>query len=162
MTALLALYTVMYPADTAAMFVYVCGFGKTGCGSGRRRGRFVRAVPPATGWSQKIILISTHEDRAKIGKQFGGDRHCKKNGGRSRGGYKKMTGDLGVGCALECVGLARFWKTVFGAVRPAATLGGGCPGWRAGWLRWKYLTVNVGVKGGIGPPHLHPQLMRTC
>lgn len=54
--------------------------------------------------ASKIFLVSTHEDRAELGKQFGADEIISVRGDEAIRQIKEKTDDLGVDCALECVG----------------------------------------------------------
>ncbi len=111
--------------------------------------------------AKQIILISTHEDRAKIGRQFGATDIVEKREEEAVAVIKNMTDNLGVDCALECVGLPASWKTVFGVVRPGGNIGFvGVPVGVPDIIVRDLLNSNVGVKGGIAPAATYiPQLM---
>ena len=67
--------------------------------------------------AEKIILLSTHEDRAKIGEQFGATDIVAARGDEAITQVKALTNDLGVDCVLESVGMKGSWDTAFGIVR---------------------------------------------
>ncbi len=111
--------------------------------------------------AKQIILISTHQDRAKVGKKFGATDIVAEREEAAAAAIKKMTGDLGVDCALECVGLPASWKTAFLAVRRGGNIGFvGVPVGVPDLAVRNLLDSNIGVKGGIAPAATYiPQLM---
>jgi threonine dehydrogenase-like Zn-dependent dehydrogenase len=115
--------------------------------------------------AKQIILISTHEDRAKVGRQFGATDILAKRGLEAVAAIKAQTNNLGVDCALECVGLPASWKTVFGVVRPGGKIGFvGVPVDVPDIVVRDLLVSNVGVQGGIAPaatyiPELLPDVL---
>ena len=111
--------------------------------------------------AKQIILISTHEDRSEVGRQFGATEILAKRGDEAVAAVKAQTNNLGVDCALECVGMPESWKTVFGAVRPGGKIGFvGVPVGVPDIAVKNLLATNIGVKGGIAPAATYiPQLM---
>jgi threonine dehydrogenase-like Zn-dependent dehydrogenase len=110
--------------------------------------------------AERIILLSTHEDRAAIGRQFGATDIIAARGDEAVKQVKALTGDLGVDCALECVGTEDSWNTVLSIVRAGANIGFvGIP--HAPDLSLQTLfSRNIGVKGGLAPAASYiPQLM---
>jgi len=73
--------------------------------------------------ASKIFLISTHEDRAKIGERFGATDIISARGDNAIRQVKALTNDLGVDCGLECVGTADAWNTILGMVRVGGNVG---------------------------------------
>ena len=111
--------------------------------------------------AKRIILISTHQDRAAIGKKFGATDIVEKRDEEAAKEIKVKTNDLGVDCVLECVGLPASWETAFGAVRPGGSIGFvGVPVNVPDIVVRKLFESNVGVKGGRAPAATYiPQLM---
>lgn len=71
----------------------------------------------------RIFLVSTHDDRAVIGRQFGATDIIAARGAAAIEQIKQATGDLGVDAALECVGTPAAWDTAMGAVRIGGNVG---------------------------------------
>lgn len=102
--------------------------------------------------ASKIILLSTHEDRAKIGRDFGATDIVAVRGDQAFEEVRKLTGDLGVDCVLECVGSKDSWKTALAIVRK---------GGRIGWVGIPHdvspinfgdmFSDNIGIMGGKAP-----------
>jgi threonine dehydrogenase-like Zn-dependent dehydrogenase len=111
--------------------------------------------------ASRIFLISTHADRAKVGKSFGATDIIEARGEQAAKQIKDLTDNLGVDCALECVGMPESWKTAFGAVRAGGNIGmvgvpHGVPDIQIDKIFWP----NIGIKGGIAPAaHYIPELM---
>jgi threonine dehydrogenase-like Zn-dependent dehydrogenase len=111
--------------------------------------------------ASRIFLISTHEDRAALGKQFGTTDIIAARGDEAVRQIKAKTDDLGVDCALECVGTAQSWDMAFGVVRAGGNIGA------VGWPHnvpdipiYKMWHRNIGVKGSAAPvAHYIPELM---
>jgi threonine dehydrogenase-like Zn-dependent dehydrogenase len=109
----------------------------------------------------RIFLISTHEDRAALGKKFGATDIIAARGEEAVKEVKARTGDLGADCALECVGTPASWETVFGAVRIGGHIGVvGVPHEVPDIPVSKIFSTDVGVKGSGAPAgHYIPELM---
>jgi threonine dehydrogenase-like Zn-dependent dehydrogenase len=104
--------------------------------------------------AKRIFLVSTHEDRAEIGKQFGATDIIAARGDEAIKQIKELTDGRGVDCVLESVGMKNSWDTAFGAVRAGGDIGFvGVPadpeleGLKLGDL----FGASVGVKGGGAP-----------
>lgn len=115
--------------------------------------------------ASKIILLSTHADRAKIGKNFGATIIVSKRGDQAIKKVKKLTNDVGVDCVLECVGSKQSWETAFKIVRK---------GGRIGWVGiphdvspiniGDFFSDNIGIMGGKAPaaaliPQFLPEIL---
>lgn len=97
----------------------------------------------------KIMLLSTHKDRAKIGKKFGATDIVSARGGDAIEKVRELTKDTGVDYVLECVGTKDSWKTAFEIVRK---------GGRIGWVGIPHdvppieignmFSENIGIMGG--------------
>ncbi len=107
-----------------------------------------------------ILLISTHEDRAAIGKRFGATEIISARGDEAVRQVKAKTNDLGADCVLECVGTEDSWDTAFKLVRAGGNIG--VIGWPHGVSDIpvsKIFSRNIGVKGSPGRPHI---TFRSC
>jgi len=110
----------------------------------------------------RIFLVSTHQDRANLGTQFGATDIINARGDEAVKQIKTATGDLGVDSALECVGTPDAWETAFGAVRIGGNIGFvGVPHDVADIPVSKLFGSNVGLKGsGASARHHIPELMK--
>jgi len=98
--------------------------------------------------ASRIFLVSTHEDRAALGKQFGATDIIAARGDEAVKQIKVATDDLGVDAALECVGTPEAWDTTFGAVRIGGNVGFvGVPHGVADIPVSKLFGSNIGIKG---------------
>ncbi len=111
--------------------------------------------------ASRVLLISTHEGRAALGRHFGATDIIAARGAEAVRQIKAKTNDLGVDGALECVGTAESWDTAFAVVRAGGNIG--AVGWPHGVPDIpvsKIFSRNVGVKGSGAPAaHYIPQLM---
>lgn len=73
--------------------------------------------------ASRIFLVSTHEDRITLGKQFGATDIIAARGAEAIKQIKAATGDLGVDSALECVGTPEAWDVIWGVVRIGGNIG---------------------------------------
>ena len=73
--------------------------------------------------ASRIILLSTHDDRAKIGQRFGATDIVAARGEAAINQVKALTDDLGVDCVLESVGSKTSWDTSFEIVRAGGNIG---------------------------------------
>jgi threonine dehydrogenase-like Zn-dependent dehydrogenase len=109
----------------------------------------------------RIFLISTHEDRAALGRQFGATDIIAARDEEAVRQIKGHTDDLGVDGALECVGTAESWDTAFAVVRAGGNIG--AVGWPHGVPDIpisRIIPRNIGVKGSPAPvAHYIPELM---
>ncbi len=103
--------------------------------------------------AKKIILLSSHKDRAEVGRKFGATDIVSNRGEKAVAEARKLTGDVGADCVLECVGTDESWKTAFAIVRK---------GGRIGWVGVPYgvsksinigdlFSDNIGIMGGKAP-----------
>ncbi len=111
--------------------------------------------------ASRIFLVSTHEDRAAIGRKFGATDIVAERGDDAVEQIRKATDNLGVDSALECVGTAESWNTAFGVVRAGGNIGAvGVPHEVPDIPIVKFFWFNIGVKGGPAPvAHYIPELM---
>lgn len=117
--------------------------------------------------ADRIILLSTHEDRAEIGTQFGATDIVAARDDEAIKQVKTLTDDLGVDCVLESVGTKGAWDTAFGIVRAGGKIGFvGVPADPdIEEIKLSNLfSKNIGVQGGIAPaatyiPELLPDVL---
>jgi threonine dehydrogenase-like Zn-dependent dehydrogenase len=111
--------------------------------------------------ASRIFLISTHDDRAKLGRQFGATDIVSARGEEAVRQIKSATENLGVDCALECVGTPEAWAVVLGAVRVSGNIGFvGVPHSVPDISVSKLFSTDVGIKGGRAhAAHYIPELM---
>jgi threonine dehydrogenase-like Zn-dependent dehydrogenase len=160
MTALLPLSDVLCTGHHAA----VCGNVKKGStvaviGDGAVGLCAVAASKRLS--ASRIFLISTHEDRATIGKKFGATDIINARGQEAIDQIKKATANLGVDSALECVGMPEAWETAWGVVRIGGSIGFvGVPHGVADIPAMKLFSTDISVKGSGAPAGYYiPQLM---
>lgn len=109
----------------------------------------------------RIFLVSTHDDRATLGKKFGATDIINARGDDAIKQIKAATNDLGVDSALECVGTQAAWDTAFGVVRIGGDIGVvGVPHDVADVSVNALFNSDKGVKGSGAPArHYIPQLL---
>ncbi|MDB5184718.1 MAG: dehydrogenase [Candidatus Saccharibacteria bacterium] len=112
----------------------------------------------------KIILISTHPDRAEIGQQFGATDIVDARGDDAVKQIKALTDDAGVDAMLECVGTDESWETSFAMTRAGGIIGFvGAPHAKDPSLM-RMFRANIGIRGGVAPagayiPELLPDVL---
>ncbi|HVZ11716.1 MAG TPA: zinc-binding dehydrogenase [Patescibacteria group bacterium] len=99
--------------------------------------------------AKKIILMSTHADRAKIGKKLGATEIVAVRGEKAKAAVRKLTKDAGADCVLECVGNKSSWQDALAIVKK---------GGRIGWVGVPHevelidmasmFPQNIGIMGG--------------
>ena len=111
--------------------------------------------------ASRIFLISTHEDRAKLGALFGASDIIAARGDEAVRKVKALTNDLGADCCLECVGTAEAWNTTLGMVRIGGNVGFvGVPHGVPDISVPRLFSNDVGIKGSGAPAaHYIPELM---
>lgn len=111
--------------------------------------------------ASRIFLISTHPDRAAIGKKFGATDVVAMRGEEAIKFIKDATDNLGVDSALECVGTEESWNTAFGVVRKGGNIGAvGLPVKVPDLPITKFFWPDIGIKGSAAPAaHYIPELM---
>lgn len=102
--------------------------------------------------AKKIILMSRHEDRQRVGKQFGATDCIAERGQEGIEKVKALTETVGADCVLECVGGKEAREMAMDMVRPGGRIG--CVGIPhnvadipAGDIFWNNITIG----GGIAP-----------
>ena len=100
--------------------------------------------------AKRIILMSHHEDRAKLGREFGATDIVSERGDDAIKKVMELTNGVGVGVAAvqECVGAVSAIEQAGKIARPGAVIGRvGVPQTEPSskTLFWK----NIGLRGGI-------------
>ncbi len=112
--------------------------------------------------ARRIIVLSTHPDRAKVAETFGATDVVAARGDEAVHTVMELTGGLGADGACECVGTESSWDTALRAVRPGGTVGYvGVPhGVKSGLDLSKMFERNVNVRGGVAPVRAYiPELL---
>ncbi|MGQ5709534.1 zinc-dependent alcohol dehydrogenase family protein [Lactobacillus sp. PSON] len=98
--------------------------------------------------ASRIILMSHHEDRAKLGREFGATDIISKRGKEAVAKVMELTNGAGADSVLECVGATSSIEEAGKVARPGAVIGRvGVPQTEpsSNTLFWK----NIGLRGGI-------------
>ena len=103
--------------------------------------------------AERIIMLSTHPDRAAMADTFGATDIVAARGDDAVAAVRDLTNGLGADGACECVGNTASWDTALRAVRPGGTVGYvGVPhGVKDGLPLFKMFGHNVNVRGGVAP-----------
>lgn len=164
MPAFLALSDVLCTGYHAAMCAGV-GKGKTVAVIGDGAVGLCAVLASHHLGAKKIILLSTHSDRAKLGRKFGATDIVSARGNKAFKAVRKLTKDAGADCVLECVGTKESWEEAFEIIRK---------GGRIGWVGVPHditpidigdmFSENIGVMGGRAPaatyiPKLLPEVL---
>ncbi len=86
--------------------------------------------------AERITLLSSHADRAAIGRSFGATEVVDVRGDAAVERVRELTDGLGVAHVMECVGMQGSWDTAVGIARDGGTIG--------------YVGVPNGVSEGSG------------
>ena len=150
--ALLALSDVVGTGHHAAIsagvrsgsIVVIVGDGAVGLSATLAAARF---------GAERIIVLSTHPDRARVAETFGATDIVAARGDEAVDAVLELTGGLGADGACECVGTESSWDCALRAVRPGGTVGYvGVPhGVKNGLDLSKMFERNVNVRGGVAP-----------
>ncbi len=98
--------------------------------------------------AKRIILMSYHEDRAKLGREFGATDIVSERGDEAIEKVLELTNGVGVDAVQECVGAVSAIEQAGKIARPGAVIGRvGVPQTEpsSNTLFWK----NIGLRGGI-------------
>ena len=110
--------------------------------------------------AKKIIALSRHESRQKVAKEFGATDIVEERGDKAVKAVMKLTDNVGVDAALECVGSDQSIETCVGITRAGGQVGTvGVPTYK----NFKYESAfwkNVGIRGGVAPARKYiPELL---
>lgn len=112
--------------------------------------------------AERIIALSSHEDRAAIARQFGATEIVGVRDEAAVEAVRELTDGLGVASVLECVGTDKSWATAISIARPGGTVGyvGVPSGVDGGLPLGKLFGRNVNVAGGVAPVRVYlPELL---
>ena len=109
--------------------------------------------------AERIIVMSRHESRQRIAREFGATDVVEVRGDEAVAAVKELTSGVGADAVLECVGTNESMSTAIAAARPGATVGYvGVPHGIEYPVR-DLFARNVGIAGGIAPARQYlPQL----
>ena len=112
--------------------------------------------------AERITLLSSHPDRAAIGRSFGATDVVEVRGDAAVERVRAMTDGLGVPHVMECVGMQGSWDTALGIVKDGGRIGYvGVPnGVTEGLALGRIFRRNVTIAGGVAPARAYlPELM---
>ncbi|MCY7395015.1 MAG: zinc-dependent alcohol dehydrogenase family protein [Nocardioides sp.] len=110
--------------------------------------------------AEKVVLMSRHEPRQVIGREFGATHVVAERGEEGTALVKEITGGVGADAVLECVGTDSSMGTAFAVARPGSTVGFvGVPHGVELPVR-RMFQKNVGLAGGMAPVRAYlPELL---
>lgn len=110
--------------------------------------------------AEQVILMSRHEPRQAIGREFGATHVVAERGKEGAALVKELTGGVGADAVLECVGTDASMGTAFAVARPGSTVGFvGVPHGVELPVR-RMFQKNVGLAGGMAPVRAYlPELL---
>ncbi|GGL96376.1 zinc-dependent alcohol dehydrogenase family protein [Nakamurella endophytica] len=112
--------------------------------------------------AERIIALSSHEDRAAIARTFGATDVVAVRGEQAVAQVLELTDGVGADSVLECVGMTASWDTALDVVRPGGTVGyvGVPAGVEGGLPLRKLFGRNITVAGGVAPARTYlPELL---
>lgn len=112
--------------------------------------------------AERITLLSSHPDRAAIGRTFGATDVVEVRGDAAVERVRAATDGLGVPHVMECVGMQGSWDTALGIVKDGGRIGYvGVPnGVTEGLALGRIFRRNVTIAGGVAPARAYlPELM---
>jgi threonine dehydrogenase-like Zn-dependent dehydrogenase len=102
--------------------------------------------------AERVVLLSTHEDRAALGRRFGATDVVAARGEEAKEAVLDLTGGLGAESVVEAVGTPSAWTTAFDVVRDGGMVGSVGVPHTTPTVELKPLFLrNVGVRGGLCP-----------
>jgi threonine dehydrogenase-like Zn-dependent dehydrogenase len=103
--------------------------------------------------ADRIVVLSTHPDRARVAETFGATDIVAARGDDAVQAVRELTGGLGADGACECVGTGASWAAAVGSVRPGGTVGYvGVPNAvQDGLPQRDMFDRNVNIRGGVAP-----------
>ncbi|PCR99475.1 zinc-dependent alcohol dehydrogenase family protein [Lactococcus fujiensis] len=101
--------------------------------------------------ASRIIMMSRHEDRANLARDFGATDVIADRGEKAVEAVRSLTDGLGADAVLECVGTAQSIETAFQVARPGAIVGRvGLPhDMNYNPYMDQLFMKNIGIRGGI-------------
>ena len=100
----------------------------------------------------RIVAMSRHENRQRLARDFGATDIVAERGDEGVGRIKRMFGDIGADCVLECVGTRESMDQAIRSARPGGMVGYvGVPNGGPELPVRRLFNTNVGVNGGVAP-----------
>ncbi len=112
--------------------------------------------------AERIIALSTHDDRAQMATEFGATDIVNARGDEAVQAVRDLTDGLGAHSVCECVGTTQTWETALDIARPGGTIGfvGVPAGVTDGLPLRKLFGRNISVRGGVAPTRTYlPELL---
>ncbi len=159
--ALLALSDVMGTGHHAALSAGA-GPGRTVAVVGDGAVGLCAVLAAARLGAERIIALSTHQDRSDLALAFGATDIVNARGDEAVAAVRELTDGLGAHSVCECVGTTQSWDTALDAARPGGTVGfvGVPAGVADGLPLRKLFGRNVSVHGGVAPTRTYlPELL---
>ncbi|MBF4162003.1 zinc-dependent alcohol dehydrogenase family protein [Nocardioides acrostichi] len=101
--------------------------------------------------SERVVLLSRHESRQRVGRAFGATDVIAERGDAATAAVMDLTDGIGADAVLECVGTGQAMTTAFDVARPGSTVGFvGVPHGVELPVRTMF-SKNVGLAGGMAP-----------
>ncbi len=102
--------------------------------------------------AEKIILMSRHESRSKLGREFGATEIVSQRGEDGIEAIKELTNGDGAGRVLECVGTQDAIDLSIAVTRDYGTIGRvGAAQYETVPLNFGTIMRNIGIYGGVAP-----------
>ena len=102
--------------------------------------------------AERILLMSRHEDRAALGREFGASDIVAERGEEGVERIREVTGGDGTHVVLECVGTQQAIDTAIGAVRDGGTVSRvGAAQYSAVPMDFGTVMRNITLAGGVAP-----------
>ncbi|HET9873929.1 MAG TPA: zinc-dependent alcohol dehydrogenase family protein [Propionibacteriaceae bacterium] len=102
--------------------------------------------------AEQILLMSRHDDRAALGREFGATDIIAERGDEGVERIRELTGGDGTHTVLECVGTQQSIDTAIGAVRDGGTVSRvGAAQYSAVPMDFGTVMRNITLTGGVAP-----------
>lgn len=102
--------------------------------------------------AERVILLSTHEDRQALGRRFGATDVVAARGEAAKEAVLELTDGQGAAAVVEAVGTPAAWATAMDCVQDGGQIGAvGVPHTMPTLELLPPFLRNVGVRGGIAP-----------
>jgi threonine dehydrogenase-like Zn-dependent dehydrogenase len=111
--------------------------------------------------AERVVLVSTHPDRAALGREFGATDIVDARGDTGVERIRELFGGRGAEHVVEAVGNPDAWDMAVAALRPGGTVGAvGVPHVRPELSLFPLLVDNLTVRVGLAPARRYlPQLV---
>ena len=109
----------------------------------------------------RIIALSCNPKRQALAREFGATDIVSERGTDAVKAVQEMTAEIGVDCALECVGTGESLETAMTIARPGSVVGAiGAPHAINFAVMEKVVYGNIGLRGGVAPARAYiPELL---